>query len=151
MGNNWARNPREIKDLLSPIITRSLKESLELVLSITLHTLGPQSSQNYPFGLIEDFLGYFTKGIFIYLLRPIMPKSLKKTLEYILRHKLSAQFGPRKYWEKTSKCWFWDKKLLTFLKSATFRCLLNPNFMQNIRNIMNKCGKISATGKWMQQ
>ena len=87
MGNNWAKNPREIKDL-SPIIPQSLKKSLELALSITLHNLVPQSSQNGPFGPIEDFLGYFTKGIFIYLLRPIMPKSLKKTLEQILRDKL---------------------------------------------------------------
>ena len=120
MGNNWARNPREIKDLLSPIIPRSLKKSLELVLSITLHTLGPQSSQNYPFGLIEDFLGYFTKGIFIYLLRPIMPKSLKKTLEYILRHKLSEQFGLKKILRENFKVLILGEKITDFSQVCHF-------------------------------
>ena len=120
MGNNWARNPREVKDLLSAIIPQSLKKSLELVLSITLHTLRPQSSQNCPFGLIDEFLGYFTKGIFIYLLRPIMLKSLKKTLEYILRHKLSAQLGLKKIFRENFKVLILGQKITDFSQICHF-------------------------------
>ena len=80
MGNNWAGNPREIKDLLSPIIPQSLKKSLKLVLSITLHTLGPQSSQNYPFGLIEDFFGIFHQRDFYLLIKTYHAEKFEKNI-----------------------------------------------------------------------